>query len=103
MNKSFLKFIPLILFSISLNAQLSKKFEPIDIFDIEYISSPEISPQGDKILFLRNFNDIMTDKNLSNLWLVNFDGSNMRPITTGNHNASSPKWSHRFRVFMKVI
>ena len=99
MNKSFLKFIPLILFSISLNAQLSKKFEPIDIFDIEYISSPEISPQGDKILFLRNFNDIMTDKNLSNLWLVNFDGSDMRPITTGNHNASSPKWSHSGKMF----
>ena len=99
MNKSFLKFIPLILFSISLNAQLSKKFEPIDIFDIEYISSPEISHQGDKILFLRNFNDIMTDKNLSNLWLVNFDGSDMRPITTGNHNASSPKWSHSGKMF----
>ena len=99
MSKSFLKFIPLILFSISLNAQLSKKFEPIDIFDIEYISSPEISPQGDKILFLRNFKYIMTDKNLSNLWLVNFDGSNMRPITTGNHNASSPKWSHSGKMF----
>ena len=99
MRKSFLKFIPLIFFSISLNAQLSKKFEPIDIFDIEYISSPEISPQGDKILFLRNFKDIMTDKNLSNLWVVNFDGSDMRPITTGNHNASSPKWSNSGKMF----
>ena len=99
MNKSYLTFITLIFFSISLNAQLSKKFEPIDIFDIEYVSSPQISPKGDKILFLRNFKDIMTDKNLSNLWVVNFDGSDMMPITTGNHNASSPKWSNSGKMF----
>ncbi len=80
-------------------SQPSNKLEPIDVFDIEYVSNPEISPQGDKILFLRNFKDIMTDKNLSNLWVVNFDGSDMRPITTGNHNASSPKWSNSGKMF----
>ena len=63
------------------------------------MSSPQISPKGDKILFLRNFKDIMTDKNLSNLWVVNFDGSDMMPITTGNHNASSPKWSNSGKMF----
>ena len=47
---------------------------------------PEISPNGEMVLFQRNFKDIMTDKNLSNIWIVNFDGSDMRPITTGNHN-----------------
>ena len=80
-------------------AQLSKKFEPIDVFDIEYVSSPEISPQGDKVLFQRNFKDVMTDKNLSNLWIVNFDGSDMRPITTGNFNSFSPKWSNSGKMF----
>ena len=28
----------------------------------------------------------MTDRNLSNIWMVNFDGSASRPITTGNKN-----------------
>jgi acylaminoacyl-peptidase len=36
----------------------------------------------------------MTDKNLSNLWMVNFDGSNNRPLTTGNNNDYYPRWSH---------
>ncbi len=99
MKKYFLTLFSIVFFNQLLNAQLSKKFEPIDVFDIEYISSPEISPQGDKILFQRNFKDIMTDKNLSNLWIVNFDGSDMRPITTGNHNASSPKWSNSGKMF----
>jgi acylaminoacyl-peptidase len=36
----------------------------------------------------------MTDKNLSNLWMINFDGSNNRPLTTGNSNDFYPRWSH---------
>ena len=42
---------------------------------------------------------LVEDKNLSNIWIVNFDGSDMRPITTGNHNASSPKWSNNGKMF----
>jgi len=99
MTKYFLTLFSLMFFSNMINAQLSKKFEPIDIFDIEYVSSPEISPQGDKILFQRNFKDVMTDKNLSNLWIVNFDGSDMRPITTGNFSSFSPKWSNSGKMF----
>ena len=84
-----LKKLILTLFSIFFLSNLifsqpSNKLDPIDVFDLEYISNPEISPNGDMILFQRNFKDIMTDKNLSNLWLVNFDGSDMRPITTGS-------------------
>ena len=74
--------------------QLSDKFELIDIFDLEYVSDPQISPDGKTIIYVRNFKDIMTDQNLSNLWIVNFDGSNHRPLTTGNERHSQPRWSH---------
>ena len=72
-------------------AQSSGKFEPIDIFDIEWISDPQISPDGEKIVYVRNFRDIMTDRNYSNLWMVNFDGTENRPITTGNRNDFYPQ------------
>ena len=29
----------------------------------------------------------------SNLWIINFDGSENRPLTTGNRNDSAPRWS----------
>ena len=99
MNNYFLTLSLTLFFYQFSYGQISKKFEPIDVFDIEYVSSPEISPDGNKILFQRNFKDIMTDKNLSNLWIVNFDGTDMRPITTGNHNATSPKWSNSGKMF----
>ena len=99
-----LKKLCLTVFSVMLISPLaisqpSNKLEPIDVFDMEYVSNTEISPKGDKVLFQRNFKDIMTDKNLSNLWIVNFDGSGMMPITTGDHNAFSPKWSHSGDMF----
>jgi dipeptidyl aminopeptidase/acylaminoacyl peptidase len=74
--------------------QVQSNLELIDIFNYELVSDPQISPDGSQIVYVRNFKDVMTDKNLSNLWLINFDGSNNRPLTTGNHNDSYPRWSH---------
>ncbi|MEC3964472.1 S9 family peptidase [Flagellimonas halotolerans] len=74
--------------------QVKSNLELLDIFNMEYVSDPQISPDGSKIIYVRNFKDVMTDRNLSNLWIINFDGSNNRPLTTGNHNDFAPKWSH---------
>ncbi|WP_268124428.1 alpha/beta hydrolase family protein [Roseivirga pacifica] len=78
----------------SLNAQVSNKLEMLDIFNLEYISDPQISPDGTKVIYVRNFKDVMTDRNLSNLWITNFDGTAHRPLTTGEQNDRSPRWSH---------
>ena len=94
-----MKYLSVLLLIIQLsviqtNAQVTSNLEPIDIFDMEYVSDPQISPDGSKIIYVRNFKDIMTDRNLSNLWIVNFDGTNNRPLTTGNQNDVAPRWSH---------
>ena len=76
LNIKYTFLIILIIFQSLSFSQSSKKLDPIDVFDLEYVSNPKISPKGDMILYQRNFKDIMTDKSLSNIWLVNFDGSN---------------------------
>lgn len=75
-------------------AQSSQQLELLDVFNLEYVSDPQISPDGSQVIYTRNFKDVMTDKNHSNLWLIDFDGKNNRPLTTGNHNARAPKWSN---------
>ncbi|MBP86971.1 MAG: peptidase S9 family protein [Planctomycetaceae bacterium] len=70
-----------------------KKFELTDVFQLEWASDPQISPDGTRIVYVRNFMDIMSDKRRSNLWIINADGTDHRAITTGNGNAFSPKWS----------
>lgn len=71
----------------------ARRFEPLDVFDLEYATDPQISPDGEKVVYVRNFFDIMKDRRRSNLWIVNFDGSDHRPLTTGNSNDFSPRWS----------
>jgi dipeptidyl aminopeptidase/acylaminoacyl peptidase len=92
----------LITFLITINVypQSSDILKPIDVFDLEYVSNTEISPDGNKILYQRNFNDIMTDESFSNIWLINFDGSENRPISTGNFKDNSPKWSNKGDKFV---
>ena len=99
LKKPILTLFSIFFLSNLIFSQPSNKLDPIDIFDLEYISNPEISPNGEMILFQRNFKDIMTDKNLSNIWIVNFNGIGMKPITTGNHNSFSPKWSNNGKMF----
>jgi acylaminoacyl-peptidase len=71
----------------------SNHFRPIELFDLEFAADPEISPDGSRVAFVRNFNDIMKDRRRSNLWIVNHDGSELRPLTSGNESEGSPRWS----------
>ncbi len=97
-TKSFLfAAILLLLFEnhslINAKEKPSHYLQPIDIFQMEYVSSPQISPDGSKIVYLRNFFDIMTDKRYTDLWIINFNGTENRPLTTGKRNDFSPVWS----------
>jgi acylaminoacyl-peptidase len=65
----------------------------IDVFQLEYAADPQISPDGNHIVYARNFMDIMKDRGRSNLWILDADGSDHRPLTSGNQNDSSPRWS----------
>lgn len=89
-----LQLLVLLFVSVPLLSQNKSTLELTDIFNMEFVSDPQISPDGSKIIYVRNFKDIMTDKNLSNLWIINFDGTQNRPLTTGNQNDSYPRWSH---------
>ena len=54
---------------------------------------PRISPDGKRVVYVRNFMDIMKDRRRSNLWIINSDGTEHRPLTSGKYNDSSPRWS----------
>ncbi len=68
-------------------------FKPMDVFQIEYASDPRISPDGKQVVYVRNSMDVMKDRRRSNLWIINIDGSEHRPLTTGKHNDVMPRWS----------
>ena len=67
--------------------------EPMDIFEMESVSDPQISPDGSKILYVRSGSDVMTDKRYSNIWIINYNGTDNRPLTSGQKGNSQPRWS----------
>jgi acylaminoacyl-peptidase len=69
------------------------KLRLADVFQLEYAADPQISPDGQRIVYVRSFMNIMDDRRRSNLWIVNSDGSDHRPLTSGNENHRSPRWS----------
>lgn len=75
-------------------AQDKTALELKDLFDMEYISDPQIAPDGSQIIFVRNFKDIMTDRDYSNLWISNTDGTRIRQLTQGNQRDYAPRWSN---------
>ncbi|MGH9334943.1 MAG: S9 family peptidase, partial [Vicinamibacteria bacterium] len=64
-----------------------------DVFQLELANDPQISPDGKRVVYVRQFADMMADERRSNLWIVDFDGTDHRPLTTGNFSDSSPRWS----------
>ncbi|WNJ21496.1 S9 family peptidase [Pontibacter sp. G13] len=65
-------------------SQPSLKLE--DVFEIEYATHPTFTPDGQQIIYQRNFMDIMEDQRRSNLWMVDIAGKQHRPLTDGPFN-----------------
>ena len=58
-------------------------FNPMDVFDLEWGSDPRVSPDGNTIVYVRRSNDIMKDRERSNLWQVSSNGDDHRPLYSG--------------------
>jgi dipeptidyl aminopeptidase/acylaminoacyl peptidase len=85
-------FISIFLIAIvRLNAQ--EKFELEDIFALQYANDIQISPDGKQIVYRKMGYDIMSDKNVGNLWILNTDGSGHQKLTLKDADETSPRWS----------
>jgi acylaminoacyl-peptidase len=93
--KNFCTVVSVLIMSVMIPTTSAgeRPLEPGDYFNLEFLSDTQISPDGSRVVYVRQFMDIMTDKRYSNLWLINFDGTGHRPLTSGLHNDSSPRWS----------
>ena len=65
----------------------------MDVFDLQWVTSPQISPDGSQIVYERRGMDIMKDRKTSRLWVVNADGTNHMKLTSNEVNESKPQWS----------
>src|SRR5271170_1133647 len=74
-------------------AQTTKPiFQPLDVFDLQWVSDPQISPDGRNIAYVRISFDIKTDRPRGTVWLIGADGKHARPLS-GAAQSAGPRWS----------
>jgi dipeptidyl aminopeptidase/acylaminoacyl peptidase len=71
----------------------SRLFTGADLFDLEQVSDPQISPDGTRVAYVRRSGDIMTDRVRSTLWLVDLRTGTQQPIVATGGSHTSPRWS----------
>jgi len=80
----------------ALTADFAAEARPLkntDVFEFEYATDPQVSPDGATIAYVRRSNDIMTDRARSSIWTVAVAGGDHRPVLSGAASYSSPRWS----------
>ena len=85
--------IPLLVLISLVSIKAQNSFKNLDVFDLEYVQNPQISPDGNRIVYVRTEMDIMKDGKSSSLWLINSDGTDHQKLTSNTFNESNPSWS----------
>ncbi|MEJ5352346.1 MAG: S9 family peptidase [Melioribacteraceae bacterium] len=91
--------IPLILilliclFAGEFNAQQKRAMTSEDLWAMKRIGSFDVSPDGKTIAFTVTSYDIEKNKGNSDIWLIDSDGKNLRPLKNSEENESNPKFS----------
>ena len=68
-------------------------FDAMDVFELEWASDPQVSPDGQSVVYVRRSFEIMTDTGRADLWEVSVDGDFHRPLDAGSGRSRSPRWS----------
>ena len=71
----------------------NQTFTGEDLFDLAYATDPQISPDGNRIAYVRQQNDIMADRAVSSIWMVDVSSGEQTPFAGGNGGVFSPRWS----------
>ncbi|MFT7563686.1 MAG: Tol biopolymer transport system component, partial [Bacteroidia bacterium] len=79
--------------SHNISAQEKPAFSAMDVFELEWATQPQFSPDGSKVVYIRNSMDIMQDKAVGALWVIGSDGKGHRKLTNRDIGESNPRWS----------
>jgi dipeptidyl aminopeptidase/acylaminoacyl peptidase len=92
--KQLLLSIPLMLFfGISQSQTLKRKLNPNDVYRLQSISNPKVSPDGKWVLYSLATPDSAKNKKLSDLFMVTWDGKETVQLTYSEEGESNADFS----------
>ena len=69
------------------------RFTAEHVFDLEYANDPQISPDGQSIVYVRQSMDLKTDRVRGDLWIIDIATNEHRALISGGASTSRPRWS----------
>ena len=78
----------------SVLGETSTNFQPMDVFDLEYASYPQVSHDGEQVIYMRRSFNVMRDATRSALWMVDLGTGNHEPLFADFGSYGWPTWSH---------
>jgi len=86
-------FLFITAFILQVATAQKSNFSYLDVFDLQYAQDPQISPNGEWVVYRKMGFDIMKDRAWGNLWLLKTDGQQHQKLTSREVSESSPRWS----------
>jgi dipeptidyl aminopeptidase/acylaminoacyl peptidase len=78
--------------SFSAAAQSAHPFNVHDMLAMDRVGDPEVSPNGQHVLFNVRVTDVEANKGRTDVWLVDVDGRNLRQLTTHEAADTNARW-----------
>jgi len=90
---AFAAFLMILCFSWSIMAQEKRAFELADMFTIDRVSDPQLSPDGKSVLF--TLSHVLKDANKTNsdIWIVSAKGGDARQFIASPKSDRNARWS----------
>ena len=81
------------LFTLSAFAQQKRPMTFIDLLEMPSLSDPQLSPDGQQLLYVLAETDWEANRQIQHIWRVNVDGSGQAKMTSGKNGERNPRWS----------
>ncbi len=69
------------------------RFTAKHVFDLEFADDPQISPDGQRVVYVRRSMDTQKDEIHDDLWTLDIRSGQHRPLIAGGAPANRPRWS----------
>lgn len=83
----------LLAFAMAGFAETHRTFSADDVFELEWVRDPQISPDGSSVVWVRTGYDRMSDKAVGSLWITDLRSGVSEPLVTGDGSYRNPAFS----------
>jgi len=85
-------FLLLLLFQILAISSQGRNITFDDLYGFPAFQDPQVSPDGQQIVFVLRTNDLTDNSRQSRLWLMNKDGGELHELNVSEGSTWNPRW-----------